>query len=219
MGKVVLVDVEGLRNELDETVEYLEPRGGERWRAKLCGGVIAAHENGVVLYGNLEKLERTVSGFETDDADGKRETAGGQNLRGMKENGRSDRATVRFDGASRGNPGEAAGGYVVSESGVVDEGSVKIGRATNNEAEYRALIAGLEAADKLGYDDIEAVGDSQLVVKQVSGEWSCRAENLEPLLEVVRELRGLFDRFEIRHVPRESNERADELANLALDES
>ena len=125
---------------------------------------------------------------------------------------------VEFDGASRGNPGPAGIGYRVLPDGQGVEGHEYIGEATNNEAEYRALIAGLESALEKGYTDVIAEGDSELVVRQVRGQYNVGAENLQPLYEEVRALVPKFDSFEIRHVKRSQNEGADDLANEALDE-
>lgn len=125
---------------------------------------------------------------------------------------------VEFDGASRGNPGPAGIGYRVLPDGDGVEGHDYIGEATNNEAEYRALIRGLESALEKGYTDVIAEGDSQLVVRQVRGQYNVGAENLVPLYEEARELVNQFDYFEIRHVKRSKNEGADDLANEALDE-
>ena len=125
---------------------------------------------------------------------------------------------VEFDGASRGNPGPAGIGYRVLRDGEGVEGHEYIGKATNNEAEYRALIRGLKCALERGHDDVIAQGDSELVVRQVRGQYNVGAENLIPLYEEARELVVEFDDFEIRHVRRSKNEGADDLANEALDE-
>jgi len=125
-----------------------------------------------------------------------------------------------FDGASRGNPGPAAIGWVlVSDSGIVAEGSETIGSTTNNRAEYEALLAVLEAAVRFGFDEIELRGDSQLVVKQVTGAWDTNDPGLREKRVRVRELLARFDDWSITHVPREVNERADDLANDALDDA
>ncbi|WP_435098280.1 ribonuclease HI [Halarchaeum sp. P4] len=125
-----------------------------------------------------------------------------------------------FDGASRGNPGPAAVGWVlVASGGIVAEGNDTIGTMTNNRAEYEALIAVLEAAVDFGFDEIELRGDSQLVVKQVTGEWNTNDPALRERRVRVRELLSNFDDWTITHVPREVNERADELANDALDDA
>lgn len=126
--------------------------------------------------------------------------------------------TINFDGACRGNPGPRGIGYVVRDGDeVLAEGSETTGRGTNNEAEYQALLAGLERALALGASAAVAVGDSQLVVKQVREEWAVNAANLRPLRDEVRSLAAEFDDFTIRHAPRDENAAADGLANEALD--
>jgi ribonuclease HI len=97
------------------------------------------------------------------------------------------------------------------------ERSTAIGAATNNVAEYRALLLGLELARELGAAEVEVVGDSELVARQVGGEYKVKHAGLKPLyLEAMRKLRG-FDRWAVRSVRREQNERADRLVNEALD--
>jgi ribonuclease HI len=101
---------------------------------------------------------------------------------------------------------------------VVHERSVYIGEATNNVAEYRAVLLGLEVARELGAREVEVVNDSELVSRQIGGEYKVKHAGLKPLfLETMRALRG-FERWSVRSVRRESNERADELVNEALDE-
>lgn len=121
------------------------------------------------------------------------------------------RVEVNCDGASRGNPGPAGIGAVVNGEGY----SEYIGRATNNQAEYRAVILGLEKALEMGADEVVLETDSNLVVNQLNGEWQVN-ENVE-LYERARELLDEFDDAEVRHVYREENESADRLANEALD--
>jgi len=99
--------------------------------------------------------------------------------------------------------------------GIVAEGGERIGRVTNNQAEYAALIRALEAADEYDFDEIDVRGDSQLIVKQVRGEWNANDPELRERRVRVRELLERFDRWSIGHVPREINERADDLANEA----
>jgi ribonuclease HI len=92
-----------------------------------------------------------------------------------------------------------------------------LGRATNNEAEYRALIAALEAARELGAEEVEVLTDSELLQRQLLGRYRVRAPNLKPLFAEARRALGSFPRWSVRHVPREENREADRLANLALD--
>jgi ribonuclease HI len=129
------------------------------------------------------------------------------------------RVVVNVDGGSRGNPGPAAVAAVASEPDgeILAERSERIGEATNNVAEYRAVLLGIELARELGADEVELVGDSQLIVRQVQGSYKVKQEHLRPLREeVMRALDGFRD-WSIRHVKRGENERADELLNEALD--
>lgn len=126
---------------------------------------------------------------------------------------------VNVDGGARGNPGPAAIGVVVSDpdGGVLDEVAEPIGVATNNVAEYRALLRGLERAAALGAREVEIIGDSELVARQLTGAYKVKHPSIKPLYEEARSaLRG-FDRWRIRSVPRAENARADALVNAALD--
>ena len=126
---------------------------------------------------------------------------------------------VNVDGGSRGNPGPAAIAAVVQDAGgeVLEERGEQIGRATNNVAEYRALLLGIERAAALGAGELELVGDSELIVKQVKGEYKVKDATMRELhAEVKRALAG-FDSWSIRHVRREHNAEADRLVNEALD--
>jgi ribonuclease HI len=123
------------------------------------------------------------------------------------------------DGASRGNPGPAAiGGTVAGPDGtILTEVSEAIGRATNNVAEWRAAVAVLDRARQLGARTVELRMDSELVVRQIAGQYRVRNAGLIPYYEQVRDLLPAFDRFSVRHVPRAQNAHADRLANAALD--
>ncbi|HYQ78773.1 MAG TPA: ribonuclease HI family protein [Solirubrobacterales bacterium] len=128
------------------------------------------------------------------------------------------RFTVNVDGGARGNPGPAAIGVVLRDGGeVVEEVGETIGEATNNVAEYRALLRGIELATERGATDLELVGDSELVVRQVEGRYKVKNPGMKELHEEVkRALRGL-DSWSIRHVRRAENADADRLVNQALD--
>lgn len=128
-------------------------------------------------------------------------------------------ATIHIDGASRGNPGPAAFAYVIqkaNESPV--EHAEKIGKTTNNVAEYTALVAALEKAAELGLKSLHIHSDSELLVKQMNGEYRVKSEDLQDLFREATHLRKQFDRVTLTHVRREQNQRADELCNLALDD-
>jgi len=130
-----------------------------------------------------------------------------------------EKVIVNVDGGSRGNPGPAGIAAVATDpSGeILAERSETIGKATNNVAEYRALLLGIELARELEADEVEFVGDSMLIVEQVRGKWKVKQEHLRPLHTKVKDaLRGLPS-WSIRHVKRDENTRADDLLNEALD--
>jgi ribonuclease HI len=127
--------------------------------------------------------------------------------------------TVNVDGGARGNPGPAAIAAVmrVPDGEVLEERGERIGRATNNVAEYRALLLGIKRAAALGATELELVGDSELIVKQVKGEYKVKDTTMRELHAQVKEaLRG-FEAWSIRHVRREHNAEADRLVNEVLD--
>jgi ribonuclease HI len=129
------------------------------------------------------------------------------------------KVVVHVDGGARGNPGPAAIGVVVSGAGgeVLDEVAEPIGVATNNVAEYRALLRGLELARALGASEVEIVNDSELVARQLTGAYKVKHPAMKPLhAEAMAALRE-FDSWGIRSVPRADNARADQLVNEALD--
>jgi ribonuclease HI len=129
------------------------------------------------------------------------------------------KVVVHVDGGARGNPGPAAAAAVVSspDGDVLDEASEFLGVATNNVAEYRGLLLGLARAKALGADEVEVVNDSELVAKQVNGEYKVKHAAMRPLYgEAMQALRD-FERWSIRSVPRAQNADADALVNQALD--
>ena len=193
---VIECDVEEARERL-ETAGVTVLAGNtdhERWRASHGGATAVAYEGKVVIQGERPRdLEALI-----------REDGG--------------RAHVYFDGAARGNPGPAAIGWViVTGDGIVAEGSERIGRATNNQAEYEALIGALEAARDYGYDEVQVRGDSELIVKQIRGEYDTNNPELREKRVRALELLSSFGEWTLEHVPREVNDRADDLANEALD--
>jgi ribonuclease HI len=166
----------------------------ERWRVETGDATAVAYDRKVVIQG----------------ADP------GQLTAVLREAG--GRVHVYCDGASRGNPGPAAVGWVlVSDDGIVADGGQRIGTATNNRAEYEALVRALERADAYGFDEVVVRSDSQLVVRQVTGQWDTNDPALRECRVRVRELLDTFEEWSLTHVPREVNERADKLANEALD--
>ena len=124
-----------------------------------------------------------------------------------------------MDGGSRGNPGPAAAAAVVygPDGEVLDEAATTIGRVTNNVAEYRGLLLGIERARALGATDVELVNDSELIAHQVNGRYKVKHPDMKPLhAQALAALQG-FDRWSLRPVRRELNEAADALVNQALD--
>ena len=134
----------------------------------------------------------------------------------------ADAVLIYFDGGARGNPGPAAIGAVVLDPSSVPPQrlaavSERIGETTNNVAEYRALIAGLEAAAATPARVARVRGDSKLVIEQVAGRWKVKQPHLRPLVDRVRELLAGYENVDIRHIRREFNSDADALVNAALD--
>jgi ribonuclease HI len=126
---------------------------------------------------------------------------------------------VHVDGGSRGNPGPAAAAAVVSAPGgeVVDRAHELLGVATNNVAEYRGLLLGLERARALGATEVDVVNDSELVAKQVNGVYRVKHADMKPLHAQARAALGEFASWTVRSVPRAQNAEADALVNEALD--
>lgn len=125
------------------------------------------------------------------------------------------------DGAARGNPGEAGAGVVIKNPSeeVVEKLSQYLGKATNNMAEYKALLLALKRAGELGATTLQVYSDSELLVHQINGRYRVRAPHLQKLCqEAIRLIRG-FHSVNISHVPREKNSEADEQANIAIDQS
>ena len=128
---------------------------------------------------------------------------------------------VHVDGGARGNPGPAAAACVVTtpEGDLLDEQAQLLGAATNNVAEYRALLLGLARVRELGAQEVEVVGDSELIAQQVRGAYKVKNEALRELhREAMAALRG-FQGWSIQTVPRAQNARADALVNAALDQA
>jgi ribonuclease HI len=126
---------------------------------------------------------------------------------------------IHVDGGARGNPGPAAIAAVLSspDGDVVDEAKQAIGVATNNVAEYRALLLGLQRAKDLGATEVEVVNDSELVAKQINGEYKVKHVDMKPLHAEAKAALGGFGAWRVRTVPRAQNMDADALVNQALD--
>jgi len=129
------------------------------------------------------------------------------------------RVVVHVDGGARGNPGPAAAASVVStpEGEVLDESAETLGHVTNNVAEYRGLLLGLQRARELGATEVEVVNDSELVAKQVNGVYKVKHADMKPLHAAALDVLDGFERWTVRSVPRARNAHADALVNQALD--
>jgi ribonuclease HI len=127
---------------------------------------------------------------------------------------------IYSDGASRGNPGPAGiGAVILNEKGkIVHEIAEFIGQTTNNVAEYMALLAALEYCAKKKLSPVEILADSQLLIRQLSGEYKVKHENIKPLYQKAKEYLARLQVIGYKHVPREFNEAADKLANQGIDE-
>ncbi len=130
----------------------------------------------------------------------------------------TEQVIIFTDGASRGNPGPAAIGATLKDKqgNSITSISQPIGRATNNQAEYRAIIAAIEEAIKLGAKQVNVHSDSELVVRQINGQYRVKKASLKPLYQQVKRLQDQLKDFSISLIPREENKEADTLANMAL---
>jgi phosphoribosylglycinamide formyltransferase-1 len=130
-----------------------------------------------------------------------------------------ERLTLYTDGASRGNPGPAAGAYVLTDEHgrELAARAAYLGEATNNVAEYTALLRGLEAAKQAAPKLLCVYTDSELMVRQINGQYKVKSELIQPLFQQAMSLLDSFDCYQVRHIPRGKNLRADELCNRALD--
>ena len=128
------------------------------------------------------------------------------------------RVVICTDGTAEPNPGPAAiGATIKDEQGrLITSISQPIGRATNNQAEYRAVIAALEHAIRLGTNQVDMRSDSELVVKQINGQYRVKNATLKPLYQQVKQLQSQLQSFTITHIPRQQNREADSLASIAL---
>ena len=132
---------------------------------------------------------------------------------------KTDKIIIYTDGAARGNPGPAAIGVIIKDEAgtILDKISKRLGVTTNNQAEYQAIIMGLEKAIGLGANNVKVMSDSELVVKQMNGQYKVKNTELRPLYQKVVQLTGSLESFKISYIPREQNKAADAQANKALD--
>lgn len=132
---------------------------------------------------------------------------------------RCKKLKIFTDGGARGNPGPAGIGAVIFDEheNIIGEISEYIGKTTNNQAEYKALIAGLEKAKNIGAEEIEVFSDSELMVKQLNREYKVKDKNLAPLFMMAHNISLGFEKIVFKHIRREKNKSADKLVNRAID--
>ena len=131
------------------------------------------------------------------------------------------RVRIYIDGGARGNPGPAGAGVVIvdaADDGTLYEGGLFLGHATNNVAEYNGMLHGLKVAADLQAGEVEIVSDSELLVRQMNGQYRVKNAGLQPLYRRAQELAARFGKCSFRHVRREQNTRADALVNQAIDQ-
>jgi ribonuclease HI len=171
---------------------------------------------------SAEELEESMELSKAEREQKKRERAAAEAVREAERQAaaRPPRTRLYADGAARGNPGPAgAGAVIVSPEGhIVAKVGKFLGDNTNNFAEYMGLILGLKRAKAMGIKELEVLSDSELLVRQLNGEYQVKAENLRPLHHEAKGLLASFPAVEVRHVPREDNAAADEMSNRAIDE-
>jgi len=131
---------------------------------------------------------------------------------------KAEKVTIFTDGASKNNPGPSAIGAVIKDQQgqTIARISQGIGHSTNNQAEYKAIIAALEEAIRLGARQVNLNSDSELVVRQLKGKYRVKKAALKPLYQQVKQLQSRLESFTINHIPRQQNREADNLANAAL---
>ncbi len=131
---------------------------------------------------------------------------------------KAERVTIFTDGTSKNNPGPSAIGAIIKDQQgrIIARISQRIGHATNNQSEYRAIITALEEAIRLGARQVRLNSDSELIVRQLQGKYRVKNAARKPLYQQVKQLQSRLDSFTINHIPREQNREADNLANAAL---
>lgn len=170
---------------------------------------LSTHEAGNKVTEKDHTLARAI-----DDAYDNYLDRGTDNIQGL------DEAKLYTDGGSRGNPGPSAAAYVIckSDDSVVKKDGIYLGVTTNNQAEYRALEAGLEKVAKLGIKKLIVFMDSELIVKQLNGVYKIKNQDFLPIYQEVKSLTEHFEKVEFVHIPRELNKEADAEVNRVLDE-
>jgi len=170
---------------------------------------------------SAEELEATMNESKVERERKKKERAAAAEKEREQERAaeRPVRTRLYTDGASRGNPGPAGAGAVIinAHGHIVAKVGKYLGETTNNVAEYTGLILGLKRAKAMGLRELDVLADSELMVRQLNGEYQVKADNLRPLFDEARALLKDFAAIDVRHIPREENTQADEMSNRAID--
>jgi len=210
-------------DRVEEADKVAQEQAGPRSRA---GGVKVRKQSEVerAARASAEELEAAMNESKTEREARRRErTAAAERERVelvAKAAERPPRVQLFTDGAARGNPGPAgAGAVIISPAGHIMAKIGKfLGESTNNAAEYTGLILGLRRAKAMGIKELDVFSDSELLVKQLHGDYAVKAEHLKPLHEEAKSLLAAFPQVHVAHIPREENEAADEMSNRAIDE-
>ncbi len=200
-------------------------------RKKSSGSAVASDEEALVSSGEEAVEESAVTEEVNKEAVEKKPARKGGRRRQSAPRGRKvvhfdpedyiyNRLLIYTDGAARGNPGESGAGVVLKtpEGEEVGRFGRYLGRGTNNFAEYQALLLGLQHAQEFGANDITILSDSDLLVRQLCGEYRVRAAHLRVLFEEAQKMLAEFDKYQIKRIEREKNKEADSMANRAIDE-
>lgn len=189
---------------------------------KKSSGAAASSEEETLVASNEEAVEDTAK-EKSSRKGGRRRQSSPRGRRVVKfdpEDYVYNRLLIYTDGAARGNPGESGAGVVLKtpEGEEVGRFGRYLGRGTNNFAEYQALLLGLQHAQEFGANDITILSDSDLLVRQLCGEYRVRAEHLRVLFSEAQKMLAEFDKYQIKRIEREKNHEADSMANRAIDE-
>lgn len=210
-----------------DRIEELEKAQGERSAAGAARGVKVRRATDVERAAARSQAEiDEAMDLSKAEREGKRRERAAQaekereDALAAEQAARAKRPRLFTDGAARGNPGPAGAGAVIlsADGHVVAKLGKFLGESTNNVAEYMGLILGLRRAKAMGIKELEVFADSELLVRQLSGDYAVKAEHLKPLHEEAKQLLQAFSWIEVRHIPREENAQADLMSNRAIDE-
>jgi ribonuclease HI len=218
LGKLIAAAADRIE-ELEMAKEAAAAPGGKKLKVRKQSDVEKAAQRSAEEIDEameLSKTERDRRKKERAEVEAQEREA----ARAAQEAELAKRTRLFTDGAARGNPGPAGAGAVIvnPEGHIVAKIGKFLGDSTNNVAEYMGLILGLKRAKAMGIKELDVFSDSELLVKQLAGEYEVKAEHLRPLHDEARSLLGAFSAIQVRHIPREQNAQADAMSNRAIDE-